>query len=187
MNGRGCALVCRVAFETLQEHRDDIAYRVRFDSSAGAGTRVTFLTEGVLLRMLAAAPLLPQYDVVIIDEVAHPQRPHRWQPPCVLPLPPWVSCVSKGVASFTCECACDKQGVHFQWTYEAERACSPCRCLLACSALCMDSAQPASRSGADTAPPFLWKVEVGMGASARERCVWCRVPGWPQARTCCGR
>lgn len=62
-------LPCRVAFETLQEHRDDIAYKVRFDSSAGAGTRVTFLTEGVLLRMLVAAPLLPQYDVIIIDEV----------------------------------------------------------------------------------------------------------------------
>lgn len=61
---------CRVAFETLQEHRDDIAYRVRFDSTAGRGTKVTFLTEGVLLRMLTADPKLPQYQVVIIDEVS---------------------------------------------------------------------------------------------------------------------
>jgi HrpA-like RNA helicase len=59
----------RVAFETLQEHGDGIAYKVRFDSTAGAGTRVTFLTEGVLLRMLTADPMLRQYQVVIIDEV----------------------------------------------------------------------------------------------------------------------
>lgn len=42
---------------------------MRFDSTAGRGTRVTFVTEGVLLRMLGADPLLPQYQVVIIDEV----------------------------------------------------------------------------------------------------------------------
>ncbi|KAK9901707.1 hypothetical protein WJX75_009557 [Coccomyxa subellipsoidea] len=63
------SLCRRVAFETLQEHRDDIAHRVRFDSTAGRGTKVTFLTEGVLLRMLTADPKLPQYQVVIIDEV----------------------------------------------------------------------------------------------------------------------
>lgn len=65
----GQTLACRVAFETLQEHRDDIAYRVRFDSTAGRGTKVTFLTEGVLLRMLTSDPKLPQFQVVIIDEV----------------------------------------------------------------------------------------------------------------------
>ncbi|BDA42246.1 probable ATP-dependent RNA helicase DHX34 [Coccomyxa sp. Obi] len=63
------ALCRRVAFETLHEHRDDIAYKVRFDSTAGRGTKVTFLTEGILLRMLTADPKLPQYQVVIIDEV----------------------------------------------------------------------------------------------------------------------
>ena len=46
-----------------------MAYKVRFDSTAGRATRVTFVTEGVLLRMLGADPLLPQYQVVIIDEV----------------------------------------------------------------------------------------------------------------------
>ncbi len=59
-----------MAFETLHEHRDDIAYKVRFDSTAGRGTKVTFLTEGILLRMLTADPKLPQYQVVIIDEVS---------------------------------------------------------------------------------------------------------------------
>ena len=68
-----CAGRGRVAFETLQEHKDDIAYKVRFDSTAGRGTKVTFLTEGVLLRMLTAVPELPQYQVVIIDEVSRPQ------------------------------------------------------------------------------------------------------------------
>jgi hypothetical protein len=30
---------------------------------------VTFMTEGILLRMLAGDPLLPAFDVVVVDEV----------------------------------------------------------------------------------------------------------------------
>lgn len=38
-------------------------------SCALPGTRITFVTEGILLRALASDPLLNQYDVAIIDEV----------------------------------------------------------------------------------------------------------------------
>lgn len=33
------------------------------------GSKVVFMTEGILLRMLASDPLLTGFDVVIVDEV----------------------------------------------------------------------------------------------------------------------
>jgi ATP-dependent RNA helicase DHX34 len=46
-----------------------VAYQIRFDSNRTERTRILFLTEGLLLRQLAADPLLSQYSVVIVDEV----------------------------------------------------------------------------------------------------------------------
>ncbi|KAK3234500.1 hypothetical protein CYMTET_55256 [Cymbomonas tetramitiformis] len=63
------ALCRRVSYETLNEHGDDIAYHIRFDSSCTSSSKVIFLTEGVLLRKMAADPALSEFDVVIIDEV----------------------------------------------------------------------------------------------------------------------
>eukprot|EP00951_Prasinocladus_malaysianus_P020749 scaffold170251_cov29-Prasinocladus_malaysianus.AAC.1 len=48
-----------------------IAYQIRFDSSRGAGTRLTFMTEGILLRRLAGDPQLRDFDCVVLDEVHH--------------------------------------------------------------------------------------------------------------------
>ena len=62
------ALARRVAYETLNEHGSEIAYKIRFDTTREAGTKVLFLTEGVLLRQLAADPALTAFDVVIVDE-----------------------------------------------------------------------------------------------------------------------
>eukprot|EP00897_Mesotaenium_endlicherianum_P006647 jgi/Mesen1/600/ME001074S10752 len=63
------ALCRRVAFESLHEHGDHVAFRIRFDSSHTSATRCVFLTEGVLLRELLRDPLLHDYRVIIVDEV----------------------------------------------------------------------------------------------------------------------
>jgi len=63
------ALCRRVAYETLNEHGDEVAYQVRFDSSRGRSTKVTFMTEGILLRRLVGDPMLLDFDCVVLDEV----------------------------------------------------------------------------------------------------------------------
>ncbi|KAI1724583.1 EF hand associated domain-containing protein [Ditylenchus destructor] len=63
------ALARRVATETLKQFNTEIAFQTRFDKTKTAGTRMLFLTEGVLLRQLAMNPDLPQYNVIILDEV----------------------------------------------------------------------------------------------------------------------
>ena len=62
------ALAARVAHETLHAHGAAVGYKVRFDSAASSATAVVFLTEGVLLRELAADAQLSRYDVVVVDE-----------------------------------------------------------------------------------------------------------------------
>ncbi|KAF2399880.1 ATP-dependent RNA helicase [Trichodelitschia bisporula] len=46
-----------------------VGYSVRFDSSVSPGTRVKYLTEGMLLQELLRDPYLRQYSVVVVDEV----------------------------------------------------------------------------------------------------------------------
>ncbi|KAJ2159433.1 putative ATP-dependent RNA helicase DHR1 [Coemansia sp. RSA 552] len=57
----------RVA-EELGDFGHTVAHQVRFDSSVSDKTRVKFMTEGVLLRELAADLLLTKYSVIIADE-----------------------------------------------------------------------------------------------------------------------
>jgi hypothetical protein len=46
-----------------------VGYQVRYDAgTVGAGTRLKFVTDGVLLREIAGDLLLRQYSVIIIDE-----------------------------------------------------------------------------------------------------------------------
>ena len=45
-----------------------VGYRTRLDSRVGAGTRIEVLTEGILLRVLAADPGLDGTGLVIFDE-----------------------------------------------------------------------------------------------------------------------
>ncbi|KAJ2389799.1 putative ATP-dependent RNA helicase DHR1, partial [Coemansia sp. RSA 2603] len=45
-----------------------VAHQVRFDTTVTAGTRVKFMTEGVLLRELAGDLLLSKYSALVIDE-----------------------------------------------------------------------------------------------------------------------
>lgn len=46
-----------------------VGYSVRFDHNVPRGTRVKFLTEGMLLQELLRDPNLRQYSAVIIDEI----------------------------------------------------------------------------------------------------------------------
>lgn len=43
--------------------------QIRFDRERTQHTRIVFLTEGLLLRQLAADQLLSQYSVIVLDEV----------------------------------------------------------------------------------------------------------------------
>lgn len=63
------SLCRRVAFETLNEYGSEVAYQIRFETSRTQRTRILFMTEGVLLRQLMQDPDLPDYNVVIVDEV----------------------------------------------------------------------------------------------------------------------
>jgi ATP-dependent helicase HrpB len=59
----------RVAAELGQQVGDEIGYAVRFDEAIGPRTRVQFLTEGLFLRRMLAAPTLPGVSAVILDEL----------------------------------------------------------------------------------------------------------------------
>ncbi|CAM9885417.1 unnamed protein product, partial [Discosporangium mesarthrocarpum] len=61
----------RVAQElgTACGRRGSVAYQIRHDSSGvGAGTRIKFMTDGVLLREITSDLLLRKYSVVLLDE-----------------------------------------------------------------------------------------------------------------------
>ncbi|KAJ5280440.1 ATP-dependent RNA helicase prh1 [Penicillium angulare] len=46
-----------------------VGYSVRFDTSTSPGTRVKFLTEGMLLQEMLHDPWLTKYSAVVVDEV----------------------------------------------------------------------------------------------------------------------
>ncbi len=63
------SLAKRVGYETLNEYGSEIGYQIRFERRKTDRTRVLFLTEGLLLRQVAADPSLSSYGVVVLDEV----------------------------------------------------------------------------------------------------------------------
>lgn len=58
-----------ISYETLNEHGSLVGYQFRFESTATRATRILFLTEGLLLRLIASDPLLLRFDVIVLDEV----------------------------------------------------------------------------------------------------------------------
>ena len=49
---------------------DEVGYSIRFEDCFTPGqTRVKFVTDGLLIREMMQQPLLPQYSVIILDEV----------------------------------------------------------------------------------------------------------------------
>ena len=61
-------LARRVAAERGGGVGDEIGYQVRFERRVGANTRISYVTEGVLLRRLLEDPRLDGVDAVVFDE-----------------------------------------------------------------------------------------------------------------------
>jgi len=63
-----CAAAARIATERGTPLGEEVGYEVRFDRRAGRQTRLLAVTDGVLLRKLAADPFLSRAAVVVFDE-----------------------------------------------------------------------------------------------------------------------
>ncbi|KAI0979645.1 hypothetical protein GJ496_001416 [Pomphorhynchus laevis] len=63
------ALAKRVSEEMLSKHCDDVAFQVRFDKTKSVSTKLTFMTEGILMRMIISDPQLSNVNIVLVDEV----------------------------------------------------------------------------------------------------------------------
>lgn len=57
-------------------HPSQVGYQIRFESTRSAATKIVFLTVGLLLRQIQREPNLPQYQVLIVDEV-HERHLHN--------------------------------------------------------------------------------------------------------------
>ncbi|XP_016995301.2 probable ATP-dependent RNA helicase DHX34 [Drosophila takahashii] len=65
-----CVSLCkRVAHELLDDYGSRVAFQIRFERSRTQRTNILFITEGLLLRQLAVAANLDQYDALILDEI----------------------------------------------------------------------------------------------------------------------
>ncbi len=62
------AVAARVAWERGVKLGAEVGYQIRFDDRTSAGTRLCFLTEGILLRWLQEDRLLGKVGVVVFDE-----------------------------------------------------------------------------------------------------------------------
>ncbi|XP_041090388.1 probable ATP-dependent RNA helicase DHX34 isoform X3 [Polyodon spathula] len=63
------SLAKRVSFESLNQYGSKVGYQIRFETTRTPATKMVFLTEGLLLRQIQQDTTLPQYEVVIVDEV----------------------------------------------------------------------------------------------------------------------
>ncbi|PIO27504.1 hypothetical protein AB205_0039030, partial [Aquarana catesbeiana] len=63
------SLAKRVGFESLNQYGSKVGYQIRFESSRSPATKIVFLTEGLLLRQIQKDSDIPQYQVLIVDEV----------------------------------------------------------------------------------------------------------------------
>jgi len=61
-------LALRVASERGSPLGREVGYQIRFEDFTSQGTRLTFVTEGILLRWLQDDPTLADIDAVIFDE-----------------------------------------------------------------------------------------------------------------------
>ncbi len=59
----------RVADELGERIGERVGYQVRFEDRTGPRTRLRFVTEGILVRQLAADPCLAGVSVVVLDEL----------------------------------------------------------------------------------------------------------------------
>ncbi len=61
-------VAARVAWERACKLGAEVGYQIRFDDRTGAGTRISYVTEGILLRWLQDDRALSDVGVVIFDE-----------------------------------------------------------------------------------------------------------------------
>ena len=47
---------------------EEVGYQVRFEDHTSEGTRVNFMTDGILLRKMQEDPMLSEYSAVMVDE-----------------------------------------------------------------------------------------------------------------------
>ncbi len=62
------AVAARVAWERRCPLGSEVGYQIRFDDRTSLGTRICFVTEGILLRWLQDDPALSDIAVVLFDE-----------------------------------------------------------------------------------------------------------------------
>ncbi len=61
-------VAARVAWERGGKLGGEVGYQIRFDDQTGLGTRICFVTEGILLRWLQDDRTLPDVGIVVFDE-----------------------------------------------------------------------------------------------------------------------
>ena len=61
-------LAARVASERSAKLGGEVGYQIRFEDYTSSGTKISFVTEGILLRWLQDDPTLGGIDAVIFDE-----------------------------------------------------------------------------------------------------------------------
>src|ERR1043166_3124141 len=61
-------VAARVAWERNCRLGEEVGYQIRFDDQTGVGTRISYVTEGILLRWLQDDRTLPDVGVVLFDE-----------------------------------------------------------------------------------------------------------------------
>jgi len=62
------SLAARVSAEQGQPLGTLVGYSVRFEERMSPSTRIKYLTDGMLVREMMNDPLLPCYDVIVVDE-----------------------------------------------------------------------------------------------------------------------
>jgi ATP-dependent helicase HrpB len=61
-------VAARVAWERKVKLGGEVGYQIRFDDHTSLGTRICFVTEGILLRWLQDDPALGDIAVILFDE-----------------------------------------------------------------------------------------------------------------------
>ena len=61
-------VAARVAWERQKPLGQEVGYQVRFDDQTTLGTRISYVTEGILLRWLQDDPTLADTSIVLFDE-----------------------------------------------------------------------------------------------------------------------
>jgi len=61
-------VAARVAWERGVQLGGEVGYQIRFDDQTSLGTRISYVTEGILLRWLQDDPKLSEVGIVLFDE-----------------------------------------------------------------------------------------------------------------------